>query len=89
MLIGGRYHRPRRTAIRLGSAFAEDKARRPPPANDRRRMVNAVRLPCFLVGMPWYEILGLAIAAWIVVPLLLVVFSLAAARLFDYRSAKQ
>jgi hypothetical protein len=52
-------------------------------------MVNAVRLPCFLVGMPWYEILGLAIAAWIVVPLLLVVFSLAAARLFDYRSAKQ
>jgi hypothetical protein len=38
--------------------------------------------------MPWYEILGLAVAAWIVVPLLLVVCSLAAARVFDYRSAK-
>ena len=52
------------------------------------RRVNAVRLPCFLVGMHWYEILGLAIAAWIVVPLLVVVFSLAAARMFDYRSAR-
>jgi hypothetical protein len=41
--------------------------------------------------MHWYEILGLVIAAWIVVPFLLVVFSLAAAHMFDlrYRSAKR
>jgi hypothetical protein len=38
--------------------------------------------------MHWYVILGLAIAAWVGVPVLLVVFFLAAARVFDYRSAR-
>jgi hypothetical protein len=37
--------------------------------------------------MPWYEILGLAVIAWLVVPYVLVAFSLLAARVFDHRAS--
>jgi len=35
--------------------------------------------------MPWYEVLGIAVAAWIVMPPLIVVILFAVARVFDYR----
>jgi hypothetical protein len=37
--------------------------------------------------MPWYEVLGLAVIAWFVVPYVLVAFSFLAACVFDYRAS--
>jgi len=37
--------------------------------------------------MPWYDILGIALLAWIGVPLVLVLFSFVAARVFDHRAS--
>jgi hypothetical protein len=37
--------------------------------------------------MPWYEILGIAVIAWFAVPLVIVVFSFFAVRVFDHRAS--